>query len=231
MALNTLPSPSLFFRGAFSYFKRIIHKKFVNFIKKYNAKLIKRSCIGIIPLVKIYTRGGDKGDTSLIGGKRVSKSSTRINAYGNVDELNAALGVAISFLDDPEVKELLERIQNELFVVGSDLADSSYPDSVNKTPRVTETMVKELESVIDKYDQEVGEIRYFILPGGSKAASLLHLARGIARRAERNCVELFGTEKINPAVISYLNRLSDLLFMLARVINKRMGVNDVAWHG
>ena len=231
VTLNTPPPPHSFFRGAFPYFKRIIHKKFANFIKNYNAKLIKRSWIDIIPLVKIYTRGGDKGDTSLIGGKRVSKYSTRINAYGNVDELNAALGVAISFLDDPEVKKLLERIQNELFIVGSDLADPSYPDSTNKTPRVTDAMVKELESVIDKYDQEVGEIQYFILPGGSKAASLLHLARGIARRAERNCVELSNIEKINPAVISYLNRLSDLLFMLARVINKRMGVNDVAWHG
>jgi cob(I)alamin adenosyltransferase len=91
-------------------------------------------------------------------------------------------------------------------------------------------MVKELENVIDKYDQEVGAIQYFILPGGSREASLLHLARGIARRAERNCVELSSIERINPAVISYLNRLSDLLFMLARVMNKRRDVNDVPWH-
>ncbi len=181
-------------------------------------------------MVKIYTKSGDKGDTSLIGGKRVPKSSVRISAYGNVDELNASIGVAISFIDDDEIKQLLGKIQNELFIVGSDLADPSYPASTNKTPRVTDTMVKELEDIIDKYEQEVGAIQYFILPGGSKEASLLHLARGIARRAERNCVELSSMEKINPALISYLNRLSDLLFMLARVMNKRRNVDDVAWH-
>jgi cob(I)alamin adenosyltransferase len=181
-------------------------------------------------MVKIYTKGGDKGDTSLIGGKRVPKSSKRINAYGDVDELNASIGVAISFIEDDEVRKLLEKIQSELFIVGSDLADPSYPDSINNNPRVADTMVKELENVIDKYDQEVGAIQYFILPGGSREASLLHLARGIARRAERNCVELSSIERINPAVISYLNRLSDLLFMLARVMNKRRDVNDVPWH-
>ncbi|MEM2759804.1 MAG: cob(I)yrinic acid a,c-diamide adenosyltransferase [Nitrososphaerales archaeon] len=181
-------------------------------------------------MVKIYTRGGDKGDTSLIGGKRVSKASTRINAYGNVDELNASVGVAISFIDDVEVKKLLEHIQEDLFVVGSDLADPSYPDG-SKTPRTTEEMVQELEDIIDRYDQEVGSIQYFILPGGSRGSSLLHLARGIARRAERTCVELSNVEKVNPAVITYLNRLSDLLFVLARVMNKRKGVKDVAWHG
>lgn len=181
-------------------------------------------------MVKIYTKGGDKGDTSLIGGKRVPKSSKRINAYGDVDELNASIGVAISFIDDREVRKLLEKIQSELFIVGSDLADPSYPDSINNSPRVTDTMVTNLENFIDKYDQEVGAIQYFILPGGSREASLLHLARGIARRAERNCVELSGIERINPAIISYLNRLSDLLFMLARVMNKRRNVNDVPWH-
>ena len=181
-------------------------------------------------MVKIYTKSGDKGDTSLIGGKRVPKSSVRISAYGNVDELNASIGVAISFIDDDEVKKLLGKLQNELFVVGSDLADPSYPDNANKTPRVTDAMVKELEDIIDKYEQEVGAIRYFILPAGSKEASLLHLARGIARRAERKCVELSSMEKINPALVSYLNRLSDLLFMLARVMNKRRNVDDVAWH-
>jgi len=181
-------------------------------------------------MVKIYTKGGDKGDTSLIGGKRVPKSSKRINAYGDVDELNASIGVAISFIEDDEVRKLLEKIQSELFIVGSDLADPSYPDSINNNPRVTDTMVTNLENFIDKYDQEVGAIQYFILPGGSREASLLHLARGIARRAERDCVELSSIERINPAIISYLNRLSDLLFMLARAMNKRRDVNDVPWH-
>jgi len=181
-------------------------------------------------MVKIYTKGGDKGDTSLIGGKRVPKSSKRINAYGDVDELNASIGVAISFIEDDEVRKLLEKIQSELFIVGSDLADPSYPDSINNNPRVNDTMVTNLENFIDKYDQEVGAIQYFILPGGSREASLLHLARGIARRAERDCVELSSIERINPAIISYLNRLSDLLFMLARAMNKRRDVNDVPWH-
>ncbi|MFQ5940814.1 MAG: cob(I)yrinic acid a,c-diamide adenosyltransferase [Nitrososphaerales archaeon] len=180
-------------------------------------------------MVKIYTKGGDKGDTSLIGGKRVPKSSVRINAYGNVDELNASIGIAISFIDDNEVKKLLEQIQNELFIVGSDLADPSYPESVNNSPRVNDALVKQMENIIDKYDQEVGAIQFFILPGGSKEAALLHLARGIARRAERNCVELSNVEKINPTIITYLNRLSDLLYTLARVMNKRRNVNDVAW--
>ena len=181
-------------------------------------------------MVKIYTKGGDRGYTSLIGGKRVSKSSIRISAYGQIDELNCSIGVVISFIDENEVKDSLQTIQNELFIVGSDLADPSYPDNPNKIPRVTDAMVKRLENIIDYFDQELGAIQYFILPGGSKDASLLHLARGIARRAERNTVELSSIEKINPAIITYLNRLSDLLFTLARVMNKRRNINDVAWN-
>jgi len=181
-------------------------------------------------LVKIYTRGGDKGETSLLGGKRISKSSLRINAYGSVDELNSAIGVAISFIDYKEVKDVLERVQNELFVVGSDLADPSYPENPNKIPRVSDEMVKQMESTIDRYYEEVEQVQYFILPGGTKGASLLHLARGIARRAERIAVELSLSENINPAVIAYLNRLSSLLFVFARLMNKRSGVKDVAWH-
>jgi cob(I)alamin adenosyltransferase len=180
-------------------------------------------------MVKIYTRGGDKGDTSLIGGKRVPKSSIRIRAYGDVDELNASVGVAMSFINDNEINGLLEKIQNQLFIVGSDLADPSYPSETGGSPRVREEMVRELENVIDKYEEEVGEITYFILPGGTKEAALLHVARCLARGAERNCVELSLAEKINPSVISYLNRLSDLLFVLARVMNKRSGVSDVVW--
>ena len=181
-------------------------------------------------MVKIYTKGGDNGDTSLIAGKRVSKSSVRVNAYGNVDELSASIGVAASFIDDNEIRKLLEQIQEKLFIMGSDLADPLYPDNTNNIPRVTDIMVKELENIIDKYEQEVGVIQYFILPGGSKEASFLHLARCIARRAERNCVELSTKEKINHEIIPYINRLSDLLFMLARVVNKRLNIDDIAWH-
>jgi cob(I)alamin adenosyltransferase len=181
-------------------------------------------------MVKIYTRGGDKGETSLIGGKRTSKSSARIHAYGSVDELNSAIGVAISFIDDKDVKNVLGKVQNELFIVGSDLADPSYPDNPNKIPRVSDEIVKQMESTIDKYEGQLEAIQYFILPGGAKEASLLHLARGIARRAERVAVELSVSEPVNPLVIAYLNRLSSLLFVFARMMNKNKGVKDVAWH-
>ena len=180
-------------------------------------------------MVKIYTKGGDKGETSLIGGKRVSKSSVRIDAYGQVDELNSSIGVALSFIDDNEVKTVLERVQNDLFVVGSDLADPSYPQNPNNVPRVTDEMVEDLERAIDKHTEEVGEIQYFILPGGSREASLLHQARSVSRRAERVVVLLSTIESVNPAAIRYMNRLSDLLFVLARLMNKRKGVKDVAW--
>ena len=180
-------------------------------------------------MVKIYTRGGDRGETSLIGGKRTSKSSARIHAYGNIDELNSAIGVAISFIDDKDVKNVLEKVQSELFIVGSDLADPSYPENPNKIPRVSDEMVKQMESTIDKYEGELEAIQYFILPGGAKEAALVHLARGIARRAERVAVELSSSEPVNPSVIAYLNRLSSLLFVFARLLNKNKGVKDVAW--
>jgi cob(I)alamin adenosyltransferase len=181
-------------------------------------------------MVKIYTRGGDKGETSLIGGKRISKSSARIHAYGNVDELNSAIGLAVSFIDNSDLKNVLGKVQNELFIVGSDLADPSYPENPNKIPRVSDEMVKQMESTIDKYEGELEAIQYFILPGGTKEASLLHLARGVARRAERVAVELSVSERVNPSVIAYLNRLSSLLFVFARLMNKNKGVKDVAWH-
>lgn len=181
-------------------------------------------------MVKIYTGGGDKGETSLIGGKRTPKSSARIDAYGSVDELNSSLGVAISFIDENDIRTIIENIQRELFVVGSDLADPEYPQNPNKTPRVSEAMVKEMESTIDGLEQESGSIQYFILPGGTKEASLLHMSRAISRRAERAAVKLASSEAVNPAVISYLNRLSSLLFVLARIMNRRKNVRDVPWH-
>lgn len=181
-------------------------------------------------MVRIYTKGGDKGETSLIGGKRTSKSSPRINAYGSVDELNSSLGVAICFIDDADVKSVLEKVQHELFVLGSDLADPSYPENPNNTPRVSDAMVKQIESVIDRYEEEMGPIQFFILPGGTREAAFLHLARTSARRAERIAVELSLSESVNPAVVTYLNRLSDLLFVSARLVNKRKGTRDVAWH-
>jgi cob(I)alamin adenosyltransferase len=183
--------------------------------------------------VKIYTRTGDKGETGLIGGRRVSKADPRIVAYGAVDELNSSIGMAICTLQAGEVfadvVNVFTNVQNDLFVVGSDLADPDYPDSKYGTPRATDRMADALETVIDKFEEELAPITFFILPGGNTQASMLHICRGVARRAETAAVALAKDEKINPAIIMYLNRLADLLFVAARLANKRLGVPDVAW--
>jgi len=182
--------------------------------------------------VKIYTRTGDKGETGLIGGRRVGKDDPRIVAYGAVDELNSAIGLAISSLRKETFSDLagvLTKVQHDLFTVGSDLADPDYPDGKRSMPRAKEGMAAGLEQVIDKFEQELDPITFFILPGGSIEASMLHLCRGVARRAEAAAVALSKADKINPAVIVYLNRLADLLFVAARFANKRLGVSDVAW--
>ncbi|MEW6603779.1 MAG: cob(I)yrinic acid a,c-diamide adenosyltransferase [Thermoproteota archaeon] len=182
--------------------------------------------------MKIYTKTGDKGETGLIGGKRVSKADQRIVAYGAVDELNSSIGIAISFLRQKkqfsDLVDVLVQVQNDLFVVGSDLADPTYP-KLGKTPRTSESMASALEPVIDRFESELAPITFFILPGGSVEASLLHQARGVARRSETGVVSLSKSEPVNPAIIVYLNRLSDLLFVSARLANKRLGVSDVAW--
>ena len=177
-------------------------------------------------MVKIYTKTGDDGTTGLIGGKRVSKSSLRIKAYGAVDELNSAIGLILSSGVDKDIHDLLEKIQNDLFVAGADLANSGLKDKSN---RVTEVMVKFLESHIDRLETELLPITYFILPGGDAAASRVHLARAISRRAETQIVELAEKEQINNTCQIYMNRLSDLLFVVARVINKRKMISDTAW--
>ncbi len=178
---------------------------------------------------KIYTKSGDKGATSLLGGKRVSKASKRIEAYGNIDETNAMLGVLASIIIHKDIRDLLAKIQNELFTLGSDLADPSYPENPYNIHRMDEAMIKYIEEAIDRYQEEVGEISYFILPGGSKGGALLHLARTVTRRAERSIIRLAEEEKINPMIIEYVNRLSDLFFILARVINNREGIKDIRW--
>jgi cob(I)alamin adenosyltransferase len=182
--------------------------------------------------VKIYTKTGDKGDTGLISGKRVSKADPRIVAYGAVDELNSAVGLAVSFLRQKkqfsDLVDVLVQVQNDLFVVGSDLADPAYPKA-GKTPRTSEKMASALEPIIDRFESELEPITFFILPGGSVEASLLHQARGVARRAETHVVSLLKTGTVNPAIVVYLNRLSDMLFVSARLANKRLGVPDVAW--
>ncbi len=174
--------------------------------------------------MRIYTRTGDRGETGLIGGLRISKAALRIAAYGSVDELNSALGVAIAQLEEDELKRWLHAIQNELHVVCADLAS---PDLARPVPRITAAHVERLEQLCDRIDAELPPLKQFILPGGSFPAALIHLARAIARRAEREVVALAQQEPVNPEVIRYLNRLSDLLFLMARWINHRAGVAEI----
>lgn len=183
--------------------------------------------------MKIYTRTGDEGETALFGGQRVRKDSPRVEAYGSVDELNAVIGVARTFLDDPKVNMALARIQEHLFVLGGDLATPLGEESqaAAAVPRVTPAEVKTLEELIDRYQAELPSLRQFILPGGHRAAAFLHLARTVCRRAERRSVTLAGREPINDQVLAYLNRLSDLLFVLARVVNHRAGIAEITWCG
>ena len=180
--------------------------------------------------MKIYTKGGDKGETGLYGGERVSKDSLRIETYGTVDELNSFVGLTLSEVSDSEIKKLLKQIQNTLFVLGSDL---STPDNeknkAHQIPRITRSNYEEIEREIDKFDARLDELRNFILPGGSKGAALLHICRTVCRRAERRVVSLKNKVNLNPDIIILLNRLSDLFFVLARYENKISGTGDVKW--
>ena len=176
--------------------------------------------------MKIYTKTGDDGKTSLFDNSRVWKSNERIISYGAVDELNSALGIAISMDIDHQIKEILLRIQNDLFIVGSDLAN---PDMSNTNIRTDENMVLSIEKDIDRFESELSQLSSFILPGGTLLSSILHLSRTIARRAETHVTALSQKEEINKIAIVYLNRLSDLLFVLARVLNKRKNIDDIVW--
>ena len=176
----------------------------------------------IMRISRVYTKTGDGGETSLVGGKRVSKASPRVDAYGDVDELNSIIGVARAHLSDPEVDDALGLLQNDLFTVGADLAS---PLDI-EVPRVKGSFVKTLEEMSDAFLSELEPLKEFILPGGSRAGATLHLARTVARRAERRIVALAEVEEINPEVIVYVNRLSDLLFILARVVNRREGASE-----
>ena len=186
--------------------------------------------------VKIYTKTGDKGETGLIGGRRVSKSDLRIIAYGSIDELNSNIGLIISVLSKKnrdlffDLIDLLIKIQNDLFIIGSDLADPmAILENETHTPRVAENMVSCLEQIIDKLEVELSPIKFFILPGGSVESSVVHISRSVARRAETAVAALSKSQTINPAILISLNRLSDLLFVVARLVNKRIGVDDIPW--
>ena len=180
----------------------------------------------MISFMKIYTKTGDSGETSLFDNSRVWKSNNRIMSYGAVDELNSALGIALTLEGNTILSKILSQIQNDLFVVGSDLAN---PDMENQKIRTTKEMIEHLEKYIDTLDNELIELDSFILPGGSMLSSILHLARTIARRAETHVVALSQEEKITDNTFVYLNRLSDLLFVMARTANKEKNVKDIIW--
>ena len=180
--------------------------------------------------MKIYTKGGDKGETGLFGGERVPKDSIRIEAYGTIDELNSFIGLTIIEIKDQEVKELLNRIQNNLFTLGSDLAaPDNEKNKKHYIPRIKESHFEEIEKEIDKFDSRMEELRNFILPGGCKSSALLHICRAICRRSERRVVTLNNGVNLSPEIIIFLNRLSDLFFVLARYENKISGIEDIKW--
>lgn len=177
-----------------------------------------------VRLTRIYTRGGDRGETSLGDGSRVPKLDCRIAAFGTVDELNSLLGLALAADVTDELRGVLERVQNELFDVGADI---SVPFGVADRLRVTQSQIDGLEADCDGFNADLPELKSFVLPGGSEAAARLHVARAVCRRAERDVLEATGKVELNPLVPVYLNRLSDLLFILARAANA--GGDEPLW--
>jgi cob(I)alamin adenosyltransferase len=183
----------------------------------------------IIPCMKIYTRTGDDGTTGLIGGRRVSKADARIDCYGTVDELNAAVGVA-AVAAGPQLAAQLRAVQSDLFVLGSHLASPSNDSGAAASlPPLDESVADRLEAEIDAAEANLSPLRQFILPGGSEASARLHLARTVCRRAERLAVSLAAHAPVPAVAVRYLNRLSDWLFVMARRANRAAGVEDVPW--
>ena len=189
-----------------------------------------------IRITKVYTRTGDKGFTKLVGGKKVAKDAARIEAYGTIDELNSILGLARVFNDDlkdrlpaaQRLDEILRRLQNELFDLGSELA--TPPDfSYDGMFRVGEDEVKALERLIDELQKDLAPLNSFILPGGGKVSGFLHQARTVCRRAEREILRLSREEELSPFPLKYVNRLSDLLFVLSRWVSKNLGEPEYLW--
>lgn len=184
--------------------------------------------------MKIYTKTGDKGETGLYGGTRISKASARVESYGNIDELNAAIGVSKSHIEDIEVINQLKQIQFDLFTVGSEAStpiDKLFlANGKARLPLViSDKEIEELENWMDDMETKLEPLQYFILPGGGKAATFLHVARTVCRRAERSLVFLNQSEDVRPEMIKYLNRLSDYLFVLARYISKLNNEPEEYW--
>ncbi|MCA9950363.1 MAG: cob(I)yrinic acid a,c-diamide adenosyltransferase [Anaerolineales bacterium] len=180
-------------------------------------------------LTKITTRQGDQGLTRLSGGQEVPKDALRVSAYGTVDELNSQIGVALAVGLSPRLQEVLPKIQNELFHLGSDLSFREADKEKYAVPQIETRHVDQLDALIDEMNAELGQLENFILPGGSMGAAQLHVARTVCRRAERCVISLTHTETVGLYVIPYLNRLSDVLFMLARYENKICEIPDPLW--
>jgi cob(I)alamin adenosyltransferase len=179
-----------------------------------------------VRLTRIYTGGGDAGETSLGDGSRVSKLDSRIAAFGTVDELNSAIGLCLAADCPPSVREVLGRVQNELFDLGADL---SVPVDVPDRLRVTQGQVEALERDCDRFNAELPDLKSFVLAGGGETASRLHVARALCRRAERNAIAADREHSVSPHTLVYLNRLSDLLFILARTVNASEGREEPLW--
>lgn len=180
--------------------------------------------------MKIYTKTGDGGETGLFGGGRVSKDSLRIEAYGTIDELNSVLGMLQSQTADAKVNEIVNSLQNNLFTIGADLATPISAGNAEKSiSRLQNDAVLEIEQYIDLLESGLEPLKSFILPGGSKAAGICHFARTVCRRAERRIVALTQHEEINPEIVKFVNRVSDLLFVLARHLNKLDSKPDIIW--
>ena len=180
-------------------------------------------------ITKVYTRTGDDGTTALGGGQRLAKDAPRIEAYGTVDELNSVIGVALAGGLETRVDALLRRVQNELFHLGSDLCVLESDKARLPVPRIEPRHVAALEAAIDALQADLSPLANFILPAGTPGAARLHVARTVCRRAERRIVTLRGTEPVGPCTVQYLNRLSDLLFVMCRIENRDKAVPDVTW--
>lgn len=180
--------------------------------------------------MKIYTKTGDAGKTSLIGGTKVLKSNPRIEAYGTVDELNSYIGLVSDFCNDDHSKNILKEIQDRLFTIGSELACDPDKKINMPIPDLHESDVQLLEKEMDEMDKELPVMKHFILPGGSPSVSFMHVARCVCRRAERCCVNLMESDsEVNPLIIKYINRLSDYLFMLARYSGMKTNTPEITW--
>jgi cob(I)alamin adenosyltransferase len=179
--------------------------------------------------VKIYTKTGDRGETRLFDGTKVRKNNDRVDAYGDVDELNSFIGAAASFLKDAALASMLAEIQKDLFSVGAQLADPASKSQNRGKFEIPRERVESLEKAIDTFETELPPLRQFILAGGGHGGAFLHVARTVCRRAERRVVSLAEKVEVNPIVIEYLNRLSDFLFVIARVVNHREGKQEIVW--